>query len=76
MKKVDYRDTVVTYLKSETTADAARNLNISIATLNARIKTLREAGVNVPRKERKKDLSSDLFVAQLNSLIKKHIKES
>jgi ribosomal protein L20 len=70
---VDYRDTLVTYLKSETLDAAAKNLNISKATLISRIHVLRKAGVNIPKKT-KKQLSA-LDVAQLNSIVKKHLKE-
>ncbi|MCF8783233.1 hypothetical protein [Rhodococcus ruber] len=49
-KAVDYRETLVTYLNSESLDDAARNLNITKAALTLRIKAMRKAGVNVPKK--------------------------
>jgi biotin operon repressor len=75
MKAVDYRETLVTYLRSETTADAAKTLGISGQTLAARIKQMRKAGVKVPRKRTKGHSLSLVEVAQLNSLIIKHEKE-
>lgn len=73
--QVDWRETLVTYLNSESNDEAARNLNVSKSTLSARINTLRKAGVAVPKKSVRRDLGSDLFVAQLNSLVNKHLRE-
>lgn len=70
---VDYRDTLITYLKSESLEDAAKNLNITKAALVARMGVLRKAGVKVPQKY-KKSLTA-LDVAQLNAIINKHAKE-
>ena len=75
MANVNYRDTLVTYLRAETLKDAAKTLGVSAATLSGRIKQMRRAGVNVPRKARNQGITK-LEVAQLNSIIKKHIKES
>lgn len=73
MKAVDYRDTLVTYLNSDSIESAAKNLNITTASLKQRIIVMRKAGVNVPKKTRRTALSP-LDVAQLNSLVKKHLK--
>lgn len=71
---VDYRDTLITYLKSETIEGAAKNLNVTVATLKGRIQVLRKAGVNVPKKT--KASLSTLDVAQLNSIVRKHLNET
>ena len=68
---VNYRETLVTYLNSETLERAAENLGVSKATLQSRLHTLKKAGVKVPLKKRSSGLT-DLEVAQLNSLIKKY----
>lgn len=73
---VDYRDTLVTYLRSETVEDAARNLGITTQNLSVRLTKMRKAGVNIPRKKAPDTLNSDLFVAQLNSLVRKYVKEN
>lgn len=72
-RSVDYRETLITYLRSNTTTEAAKTLGVSTVTLAARIKALRAAGVDVPKK-RKQPLSK-LDVAQLNSIVRKHKKE-
>lgn len=75
MKAVDYRETLVTYLRSDNTADAAKTLGISGATLAGRVKAMRTAGVKVPKKRSKGGGLSMIEVAQLNSLVIKHEKE-
>jgi transposase len=67
---VDYRDTLVTYLNSETVQEAAKNLNVSVATLKSRLATLRSHGVKIPAKT--PNPWSDLNIAQYNALVKKH----
>ena len=71
---VNYRETVITYLRAETTQEAAKNLGVSTQTLASRLNVLRKAGVKLPRKSQRQGLSQ-LQVAQLNSLINKHLKE-
>ncbi|WP_419247962.1 helix-turn-helix domain-containing protein [Rhodococcus erythropolis] len=71
---VDYRETLVTYLNSQSTAEAAKALNISKQTLAARVKFLRKAGVKVPKKTGRVSLSP-LDVSQFNSLIHKWQKD-
>lgn len=73
-KSVDYRETLITYLRSGTTADAAKTLGISTITLASRIKALRTAGVEVPKKMHRRSLSK-LEIAHLNSIVRKHKKE-
>lgn len=73
---VDYRETLVVYLRSETTKEAAKTLGVSGQTLAARIKYLRKAGVKVPRKTSRRTAGfSKIELAQLNSLIIKHERE-
>lgn len=72
---VDYRETLVTYLRSETTKEAASTLGVSGQTLAARIKLLRKAGVNVPKKKGRGSALSMIEVAQLNNIVIKHEKE-
>ena len=71
---VDYRETLVVYLNSETTVSAAQSLSLSVATLKSRLNTMKKAGVKIPRKPSKVALTQ-LEVAQLNSIINKHLKE-
>lgn len=71
---VDYRETLVTYLHATTTEEAAKTLNISSATLHSRLAQMKKRGVKVPPKAAKNQLN-DLGVAQLNSIINKHLKE-
>lgn len=70
--KVDYRETLVTYLRSETIEDAATQLHVSKTVLASRLAIMRAAGVKVPKKVRR--ALDSLEVAQLNSLIKQHSK--
>lgn len=49
MKVVDYRETLVTYLRSESLDDAAHSLGVSKAALQQRLHTLKKAGVAVPK---------------------------
>lgn len=75
MANVDYRDTLVTYLNSNSVEEACRNLSVTPAGLNYRLNTMRKAGVKVPKKQRAaNDLTSELFIAQLNNLIRNHQK--
>lgn len=77
-RSVDYRETLVVYLRSNDMHDAAKTLGVGYATLYARIKWLRKAGVKVPLMRdlnRGKGGLGALEVAQLNSLINKHHKE-
>jgi hypothetical protein len=71
---VNYRETLVTYLTSETVEEAARNLGIGVPVLKSRIATLRDHGVKVPAKTVSQ--WSDFNVAQLNALVKKHTQKS
>ena len=71
---VDYRETLVPYLNSQSTAEAAKTLRISKQTLAARVQYLRKAGVKVPKKSSRNSLSP-LDVSQFNSLIIKWQKE-
>lgn len=71
---VDYRETLVTYLRSDSIEDAARNLGLSKASMSQRLVTMRRAGVKIPKKRKK--ILDELMVAQLNSLISKHKKEA
>lgn len=73
MKVANYRETLVTYLRSETVDEAAKELGISVATLRGRLWHMKKAGVNIPRKGHD-DLRSQLFVAQLNSLVSQYNK--
>lgn len=74
---VNYRDTLVTYLRSDSMESAANQLKITVPTLQSRISTMRKAGVKVPKLSSTTDnLSSSLFVAQLNSLINRSQKEA
>ena len=75
MRSVNHRETLVTYLRAETTREAAKTLGISVETLAARIKVLRQAGVKVPKKRGRGGRITPLEVAQLNSLVNKHAKE-
>jgi len=55
---------------------AALNLGIKTSVLKSRIQTMKKAGVKVPNKAESSDnLNSDLYIAQLNSLINKFNKE-
>lgn len=72
---VDYRETLVTYLRSSSQDEAAKTLGISLATLKGRIAAMKKAGVNVPSISRKTALGK-LEVAQLNSVINKYKKET
>ncbi|MGW5074027.1 hypothetical protein [Rhodococcus sp. NPDC004095] len=76
MAAVDYRETLVTYLRSETTGEAAKTLGISPASLAARIKILRKAGVKVPKKTGRRSGLTQIEVAQLNSIINRHEREA
>lgn len=76
MIRVDYRETLVTYLRADSLTDCAKTLGISKATLSARIKVLKKAGVNVPKITRSSGALTQLEVSQLNSLIIKHNKEA
>jgi hypothetical protein len=69
-KPVNYRETLVAYLHSDTIEDAAKELNIAVSVLKARIATMRAKGVNIPKLSR--TTLGALEVAQLNSLIKKY----
>lgn len=71
---VDYRDTLITYLRSEDVESAASSLNITKVALMGRLSIMRKHGVNIPKKRR--PMLTSLDVAQLNSLIKKFKKES
>lgn len=68
---IDYRETLVTILHSSSKQEAARTLNISVASLSYRVSQMKKAGVKVPTPPRKRVLDN-LLVAQLNSLIKKY----
>lgn len=70
---IDYRETLVTYLRSETVEEAANTLKISKSVLNSRVSVMRKRGVNVPHKTKR--ALSDLDVAQLNSIIRKFKEE-
>jgi predicted transcriptional regulator len=72
---IDYRETLVTYLRADSTRDCAKTLGISVQALQYRLKLLKQAGVKVPRKGRARGKISALEVSQLNSLISKHLKE-
>lgn len=72
MTRVDYRDTIVTYMNQETVESAAKALNVSVATLKSRLATLREHGVKVPAKM--PNQWSDYNVAQMNALVNKYKK--
>lgn len=69
--KVDYRETLVTYLHCKNVEETAETLKISKAALMCRLTTMRKAGVKVPPATRRHFLDN-LGVAQLNSLINKH----
>ncbi|KSZ59690.1 hypothetical protein Z045_05855 [Rhodococcus pyridinivorans KG-16] len=71
---VDYRETLITYLNSETIEDAARNLGIKVSALHSRVHTMRQAGVELPKKSRPR--LTRLEVDQLNTLIKKYQREA
>lgn len=75
-KAVDYRETLVTYLNSASPQDAAKTLGISYQTLHARIGYLRKAGVKVPKLKTTGGKMGALEIAQLNSIINKHMKEN
>lgn len=68
---IDYRETLITYLRSDGIDSAAKSLNISRAAMSQRLVTMRKRGVNVPKKRASTSLSN-LEVAQLNSIIKKY----
>ncbi|WP_146082377.1 hypothetical protein [Rathayibacter sp. AY1C5] len=68
---VDYRETLVTYLRSDDLDSAAKSLGLTRAALAARIKVLKTAGVKVPKLRRSGGLTS-FDVAQLNSLVRKY----
>ncbi|MDV7992095.1 hypothetical protein R4P52_24240 [Rhodococcus sp. IEGM 1374] len=63
------------YLRSESTAQAAQTLQVSVPTLSQRLKTMRKAGVKVPKKTGRTKSLSMIEVAQLNNMIIKHEKE-
>lgn len=75
-KLTDYRDTLVVWLRSNSAKEAAATMGLTYATLYARIARMRKAGVNVPNHNDfvvVKSLSN-LEVAQMNSMISKHLK--
>lgn len=69
--KIDYRETLVTYLNSTDIDEAAKNLKITKVALLGRIRLMRKVGVKVPLARRGTGLDS-LMIAQLNSIIIKH----
>lgn len=69
---VDYRETLVVYLRSDSLEQAAQTLKIAPGTLYSRIMHMKKHGVKVPLKATRLTLKNDLFIAQLNSLINKH----
>ena len=71
---IDYRETLITYLRSDDIRSAAAALDIPPSALSQRLTKLRKAGVKVP-KARREGGFSQLEVAQLNRLINKHNKE-
>lgn len=74
--KVDYRDTLFVWLRSESAKEAAATMGVSYATMYARVSQMRKAGVNVPSHidfVKPKTLGG-LEVAQLNSIVNKHLK--
>lgn len=71
---VDYRETLIVYLRSDSVADAAKTLNTTKQALSSRINAMRKAGVKVPRKTRLSGFG-DLEVAKLNSIVNKYLKE-
>lgn len=75
-KAVDYRETLVTYLRSNSGQEAAATLGVSYPTLASRLKAMKKAGVEIPRLSRKTGGLGAFEVAQLNSLVKKYQKEN
>lgn len=62
---VDYRDTLITYLRSVDVDSAAKSLEITPAALHARLSLMRKHGVNIPKKRR-----PSLTISRLHSLIR------
>lgn len=48
---VDYRDTLITYLRSVDVDSAAKSLEITPAALHARLSLMRKHGVNIPKRD-------------------------
>lgn len=71
MSRVDNREFVVTYVRSESVIQVAETLGMSKPAVYQRAKNLRQAGVKLPKLTRTQT-SKELEIAQLNSLIKKH----
>ena len=72
--QVDYRETLITYLRSESIDDVLKTMNITSSALYYRLHKMRKAGVNIPKKHLNRSGLTALEVAQLNSLIKKYSK--
>lgn len=75
MSRVDNREFVVTYIRSESLESAAQTLGMTKAAVSARAVYLRKQGVKLPKMKRNSRTAKELEIAQLNSLIKKHTTE-
>lgn len=73
---VDYRETLVAYLNSETPDQAAKTLNINMGALHSRLYTMKKNGVKIPPHPGARKVFDSLYIAQLNSIIKKHEKDN
>lgn len=71
---VDYRETLITFLRSDSLEQAAKELQITKAALTYRLQRLKKAGVRVPRKSNQRLAFDALEVAQFNALVKKYSK--
>jgi biotin operon repressor len=69
--RVDNREFVITWTRSETLDDVTKTLGMTKPGVQGRAKVLRKAGVNLKKFARKGRALTQLDVAQLNSLIKK-----
>jgi hypothetical protein len=74
-RSVDYRETLVTYLRGNSLDEVAQTLGINKAALYGRITWMRKHGVKVPRFANYGGGISKLEVSQLNSIIAKHNRE-
>lgn len=63
---------VVTWCRSGSRKEVAQTLNVSVQTVYYHAKRLKEAGVKLPKFKSVRGALTQLEIAQLNSLVKKH----
>lgn len=72
-KRIDNREFVVAWLNSKSLEEVAKNCGMaSAASAQAKAHGLRKLGVKLPKFSQTR-IDRDLEIAQLNSLIKKHM---